>query len=119
MSFAGSLDGPIELQYNSQTQRTKAKEEHQRQLHMQQLQVMQQQHAQMHRRGANHPAIGGTINATNTNGILGPSTASLLAAKMYEERMKQPQSVDTEISPQFLDANRVALLKSATSHPGY
>ncbi|URE06665.1 LisH [Musa troglodytarum] len=101
-----------------ETQRAKAKEEHQRQLHMQQLQVMQQQQAQMHRRGANHPAIGGTINATNTNGILGPPTGSLLAAKMYEERMKQPQPVHTEISPQFLDANRLALLKSATSHPG-
>ncbi|WOL05759.1 transcriptional corepressor [Canna indica] len=101
-----------------ETQRAKAKEEHQRQLQMQQLQIMQQQQAQLQRRGVNHPALNGTINATNNIGISGPPTASLLAAKMYEERMKQPQSMDAEISPQYLDANRVALLKSANSHPG-
>ncbi|WOK98747.1 transcriptional corepressor [Canna indica] len=108
-----------------ETQRAKAKEEHERQLQLQHLQLMQQQQAQLQQqqaqlqqRGVNHPALNGTINSTNTNGIAGPPTASLLAAKMYEERMKQPQSMDAEMSPQLLDANRVALLKSATSNPG-
>ncbi|RRT49878.1 hypothetical protein B296_00052074, partial [Ensete ventricosum] len=59
------------------------------------------------------------MNATNINGISGPPTASIMAAKIYEERMKQPQSMDTAISSQFLDGNRVALLRSATNHPGY
>ncbi|XP_042387155.1 transcriptional corepressor LEUNIG_HOMOLOG-like [Zingiber officinale] len=104
-----------------ETQRAKAKEEHQRQLQMQQLQLIQQQ-AQLQQRGVNHLALNGTLNgtisSTNTNGISGPPTASLLAAKLYEERMKQPQTMDGEISPQLLDANRVVLLKSATNHPG-
>ncbi|XP_042376832.1 transcriptional corepressor LEUNIG_HOMOLOG-like isoform X1 [Zingiber officinale] len=100
-----------------ETQRAKAKEEHQRQLQMQQLQLIQQQ-AQLQQRGVNHPPLNGTISSTNTNGISGPPTASLLAAKLYEERMKQPQSMDSEISPQLLDANRVALIKSANNHPG-
>ncbi|XP_074582236.1 transcriptional corepressor LEUNIG_HOMOLOG-like [Curcuma longa] len=100
-----------------ETQRAKAKEVHQRQLHMQQLQLIQQQ-AQLQHRGVSHPTLNGTMNCTNTNGILGPPTASLLAAKLYEERMKQPQPVDSEISPQLIDANSVALLKSTTSHPG-
>ncbi|KAG6505964.1 hypothetical protein ZIOFF_031277 [Zingiber officinale] len=97
-----------------ETQRAKAKEEHQRQLQMQQLQLIQQQ-AQLQQRGVNHLALNGTLNgtisSTNTNGISGPPTASLLAAKLYEERMKQPQTMDGEISPQLLDANRVVLLK--------
>lgn len=84
---------------------------------MQQLQLIQQQ-AQLQHRGVNHHTLNGSMNSTNTNGILGQPTASLLAAKLYEDRMKQPQPVNSEISPQFIDANSVALLKSATSHPG-
>ncbi|KAM6576774.1 hypothetical protein CsatB_028611 [Cannabis sativa] len=38
-----------------------------------------------------------------------------LAAKMYEERMKHPNPIDSETSQPLLDA-RMALLKSATNH---
>lgn len=86
---------------------------------MQQLQLMQQRHAQLQRRDGNHPSIGGPVNALNSEGMLGQSTASVLAAKMYEERMKHPHSMDSETSPQLIDASRMALLKSATNHPGY
>ncbi|MCL7049498.1 hypothetical protein MKW94_016769 [Papaver nudicaule] len=100
-----------------ETQQIKARE-HQQQLHMQQLQLMQQRHAQLQRRDGNHPSIGGPVNAINSEGMLGQSTASVLAAKMYEERMKHPQSMDSETSPHLIDASRMALLKSATNHPG-
>ncbi|XP_068664671.1 transcriptional corepressor LEUNIG_HOMOLOG-like isoform X4 [Aristolochia californica] len=100
-----------------EVQQAKARE-HQQQLQMQQLQIMQQRHAQLQRRDANHPSLSSPINAMNSEGMLGQSTASVLAAKMYEERMKHPHSMDSESSPQLLDASRMALLKTATSHPG-
>jgi hypothetical protein len=85
---------------------------------MQQLQLMQQRHAQLQRANPSHPSFNGPINALNSDGILGPSTASVLAAKMYEERLKHPHSMDSEGS-QLLDASRMALLKSAaTNHAG-
>lgn len=87
--------------------------EQQQQMQMQQLQLMQR-HAQLQRRDS----LSGPINAINSDGILGQSTASVLAAKMYEERMKHPHSMDSESSSQLLDANRMALLKSATNHSG-
>lgn len=90
--------------------------EHQQQLQMQQMQLIQQRQAQL-RRDTNHPSLGGSINAINSDGILGPSTASVYAAKLYEERMKIPHSIESESSQQF-DASRMALLKSATNHPG-
>ncbi|XP_020112920.1 transcriptional corepressor LEUNIG_HOMOLOG isoform X2 [Ananas comosus] len=101
-----------------ETQQMKAREQ-QQQLQIQQLQLIQQRHAQLQRNNANHPSLGGSINAINTDGILGPSTASVLAAKMYEERLKNPHTMDSEASPQLLDASRMALLKSAaTNHAG-
>ncbi|CAA6662514.1 unnamed protein product [Spirodela intermedia] len=98
-----------------EAQQMKARE-HQQQLQMQQLQLIQQRQAQL-RRDTNHPSLGGSMNAINSDGILGPSTASVYAAKLYEERMKIPHSLESESSQQF-DANRMALLKSATNHPG-
>ncbi|KAH1228746.1 Transcriptional corepressor LEUNIG-like [Glycine max] len=95
-----------------EAQQIKAKE--QQQLQMQQLQLMRQ--AQMQRRDSNHPPLGGPVNAITTEGVLGQSTASALAAKMYEERMKHSNPMDTETSQPLLDA-RMALLKS-TNHPG-
>ncbi|KAM6564953.1 hypothetical protein CsatB_024951 [Cannabis sativa] len=50
-------------------------------------------------------------------GVLGQSTASALAAKMYEERIKHPNPMDSETSQPLLDA-WMALLKSATNHFG-
>ncbi|XP_052477741.1 transcriptional corepressor LEUNIG_HOMOLOG-like isoform X2 [Gossypium raimondii] len=82
---------------------------------MQQLQLMRQ--AQMQRRDPNHPSLGGPVNATGSEGMLGQSNASALAAKMYGERMKHPNAMNSETSQPLLDAT-VALLKSATNHPG-
>ncbi|XP_045817538.1 transcriptional corepressor LEUNIG_HOMOLOG-like [Trifolium pratense] len=88
---------------------------------MQQMQLMQQRNVQLQRRDPNHPALsglGGSLNAINSEGMLGQPPASVLAMKMYEERMKHPHSMDSEASPNLIDANRMALLKSATSHQG-
>lgn len=85
---------------------------------MQQLQLIQQRHAQFQRSNPNHPSLSSPINTINSDGILGTSTASVLAAKMYEERLKNPHSMESEASTQLLDASRMALLKSATNHPG-
>lgn len=98
-----------------EAQQIKAREQ---QLQMQQLQLMQQRNAQLQRRDPNHAALGGSMNAINSEGMMGQSSASVLAMKMYEERMKHPHSMDSETSPPIIDANRIALLKSATNHPG-
>lgn len=99
-----------------QTQQMKARE-HQ-QMQMQQLQLMQHRNAQLQRRDPNHPPLGGPVNAINTDGVMGQPSASVLAMKMYEERMKHSHSMDSETSPALIDANRLALLKSATNHQG-
>ncbi|PSR94917.1 Transcriptional corepressor like [Actinidia chinensis var. chinensis] len=98
-------------------QQMKARD-HQQQLQMQQLQLMQQRNAQLQRRDPNHPPLGGPINAINSEGMIGQPSASVLAMKMYEERMKHPHSMDSETSPALMDANRMTLLKSATNHQG-
>ncbi|XP_043705212.1 transcriptional corepressor LEUNIG_HOMOLOG-like isoform X4 [Telopea speciosissima] len=102
-----------------EAQQIKARE-HQQQVQMQQLQLMQQRHAhaQLQRRDPNHPSLGGPINAMNSEGMLGQPNASVLAAKLYEERMKHPHSMDSDAPPQLLDASRMALMKSAGNHPG-
>ncbi|CAL5427238.1 unnamed protein product [Camellia sinensis] len=100
-----------------ETQQMKARE-HQ-QLQMQQLQLLQQRNAQLQRRDPNHPPLGGPINAINSEGMMGQPSASVLAMKMYEERMKHSHSMDSETSPAIIDANRMALLKSATNHQGW
>ncbi|GMY26832.1 transcriptional corepressor LEUNIG_HOMOLOG isoform X2 [Fagus crenata] len=96
-----------------EAQQGKTKE--QQQMQMQQLQLMRQ--AQLQRRDPNHPPLGGPVNAINSEGMLGQSTASALAAKMYEERMKITNPMDSETSQPLLDA-RMALLKSTANHPG-
>lgn len=82
---------------------------------MQQLQLMRQ--AQLQRRDPNHPPLSGNVSAITSEGMLGQPTASALAAKMYEERMKHSNPMDTETSQPLLDA-RMAILKSTTNHPG-
>lgn len=88
-------------------------------MQIQQLQLMRQ--AQMQQRNPNHPSLGGPVNVVNSEGMVGQSNASALAAKMYEERMKHTNSmgnsVGSETSQPLIDA-RMALLKSATNHPG-
>ncbi|XP_039138000.1 transcriptional corepressor LEUNIG_HOMOLOG-like isoform X1 [Dioscorea cayenensis subsp. rotundata] len=98
-----------------EAQQLKAKEQ---QLQMQQLQLIQQRHVQMQRRDANHQSFNGPINAIGSDGILGPSTATVLAAKLYQEQMKHTNGLDSKASPQLLDAGRMAMLNSATNHPG-
>ncbi|KAF3457670.1 hypothetical protein FNV43_RR02328 [Rhamnella rubrinervis] len=94
-----------------EAQQIKAKEH---QLQMQQLQLMRQ--AQLQRRDPNHPPLSSPLNAIGSEGMLGQSTANAMATKMYEERMKHPNPMDSETSQPLLDA-RMALLKS-TNHPG-
>lgn len=89
-----------------EAQQIKARE--QQQLQMQQLQLMQQRNAQLQRRDPNNPALG--------DGVMRQPSASVLAMKMYEERMKHAHSMDSETSPALIEANRMALLKSATNH---
>ncbi|KAK4366188.1 hypothetical protein RND71_014068 [Anisodus tanguticus] len=102
-----------------ETQQMKTREhQHQQQLQMQQLQLMQQRNVQLQRRDPNHSPLGGPINAINSEGMMGQPSASVLAMKMYEERMKHPQSIDSETTSALIDPNRMALLKSTTNHQG-
>jgi hypothetical protein len=96
----------------------KAREQQQQQ-QMQQLQLMQRQHVQMQQplRDAGHSGattFNGTMNAMNSDPVLGPS-ATVLAAKLIEERMKNPSSMGSEPSPQLLES-RMALLKSGVAN---
>ncbi|KAJ4747042.1 Transcriptional corepressor leunig-like protein [Rhynchospora pubera] len=104
-----------------ETQQMKAREQQQQQ-QMQQLQLMQRQHVQMQQplRDPGHPAataFNGAINTMNSDPVLG-SSATVLAAKLIEERMKNPSSMGSEPSPQLLES-RMALLKSGVANrPG-
>ncbi|KAL0774814.1 hypothetical protein Bca101_039966 [Brassica carinata] len=95
--------------------------EKKQQLQMQQMQMIRQ--AQMQRGNSNHPSLGGP-NPMNGIGseamleaMLGQSNASQVAAKIYEECMKQPNQMNTETSQPHMDA-RMALLKSGANHHG-
>ncbi|KAJ6703082.1 TRANSCRIPTIONAL REGULATOR OF FILAMENTOUS GROWTH FLO8 [Salix viminalis] len=96
-----------------EAQQSKAKE--QQQLQMQHFQLMH--HAQLQRGGTNNPTMGGPVNAVGSEGMLRQSNASVLAAKMYEERMKHSNQMESETSQPLLDA-RMALLKTTSNHPG-
>ncbi|KAI3667938.1 hypothetical protein L6452_43009 [Arctium lappa] len=100
-----------------ETQQMKAKE-HQQQLQMQQMHLIQQRNAQLQRRDPNHPPLGGTVNAMNTDGMMGKPSASTMGMKMYEEPMKPSHSMGSETSPALLEASRMAFLKPATNHQG-
>ncbi|CAI0560992.1 unnamed protein product [Linum tenue] len=99
-----------------EAQHVKARE--QQQLQLQQLHLLQQRSAQMQRRDPSHPALTGSITAVNSEGLIGQPSASVLAMKLYEERMKHPHSVDLDTSPTLLDANRMALVKAGANHQG-
>lgn len=102
--------------HQKQAQQSKTRE--QQQMQMQQLQLMQRHNAQMQRRDPSHPALSSSLNAMNPEGMMGQPSASVLAMKMYEERMKHPHSMDSETSPALIDANRLSLLKSPTVQQG-
>ncbi|XP_044491608.1 transcriptional corepressor LEUNIG_HOMOLOG-like isoform X3 [Mangifera indica] len=99
-----------------ETQQFKAQE--QQQLQLQQLQLMQHRSAQLQRRDSNHPALGSSITALNSEGMVGQSSASVLAMKIYEERMKHPHPMDPETSSALIDAKKMALVKTANNHQG-
>ncbi|CAH9081033.1 unnamed protein product [Cuscuta europaea] len=96
-----------------ETQQMKARE-HQQHIQMQQLQLMQQRNVQL-RRDPNHPPLGNPINAINSESMVGQPSASVLAMKIFEERAKNPHSMDSESSSALMDPNRMALLKSAAN----
>lgn len=79
---------------------------------------MQQRNAQFQRRDSNHSPLSGPVNAMNSEGMIGQPSASVLAMKMYEERMKHPHPVDSETSTGQIDA-KVALIRSAANQQGY
>lgn len=79
-------------------------------MQMQQMQLMQQRNGQLQR--PNHPPLGGPLNSMNSEGMMGQPSASVLAMKMYEERMKHPHAMDSESSQGIGEANRMAFLKS-------
>ncbi|KAK9041027.1 hypothetical protein V6N11_016153 [Hibiscus sabdariffa] len=91
----------------------------QQQLQMQQLQLMQQRNVQLQRRDPSHPALGGSVNIINSEGMMGHLSASVLAMKMYGECAKHPHSVDSETSSALVDANRMAILKTQANHHGH
>ncbi|CAA0823878.1 LEUNIG_homolog [Striga hermonthica] len=98
-----------------ETQQFKARE--QQQLQFQQLQLMHQRNGQLQRRDPNHPPLG-PINSMNSEGMGGQQSASVLPMKMYEGHVKHPNPIDSETSAGLMDANRMALLKSASSQQG-
>ncbi|XP_024981908.1 transcriptional corepressor LEUNIG_HOMOLOG-like isoform X1 [Cynara cardunculus var. scolymus] len=100
-----------------ETQQMKAKE-HQQQLQMQQLHLMQQRNVHLQRRDPNHPPLGGSVNPMNTDGMMGKPSASTMGVKMQEEPMKHSHSMVSETSPALLDASRMTLLKPANNHQG-
>ncbi|CAL0328215.1 unnamed protein product [Lupinus luteus] len=60
--------------------------------------------------------LGGSLNAMNSKGMMGPPEASLLAMEMFEERMKQLNSMGSEASLAPMDTFNMAFPKSATTH---
>ncbi|CAL4920247.1 unnamed protein product [Urochloa decumbens] len=71
--------------------------------HQMRLQLLHQHNAQLHTRGP--PPINSDVSA-------------VLASKMMEDRIRNPNPVDSDASQHLLDANRIALLKSPSNHTG-
>jgi len=74
------------------------------------LQLLHQHNAQLHTRGAAPPPA--SINALNSD------VSAVLASKMMEDRIRNPNPGDSDASQHLLDANRIALLKSPPNHNG-
>jgi len=74
------------------------------------LQLLHQHNAQLHTRGAAPPPA--SINALNSD------VSAVLASKMMEDRIRNPNPGDSDASQHLLDANRIALLKSPPNHTG-
>ncbi|KAL5219518.1 hypothetical protein ABZP36_020202 [Zizania latifolia] len=76
------------------------------------LQLLQQHNANLQRRDASHPQLIGAMDALNSD------VSAVLASKMMQDRMRNPNPANSDASHQLLDANRIALLKSATNQTG-
>lgn len=85
---------------------------------MQQMQLMQQRNAHLPRRDAKHPVLGSSMNAVNSDGMMGQQPPSVLAMKMYEERMKNSNSMDAGASTALMDATKMTLLNTTANHQG-
>ncbi|OIV98652.1 hypothetical protein TanjilG_12775 [Lupinus angustifolius] len=85
-------------------------------LQMQQLLVMQKDSAQLQQRDSDHSVLGGSLNAMNSKVVMGPPEASVSATEMFEERMKQLNSMGSEASLTPMHTYKMAFPKSATTH---
>ncbi|XP_010532887.1 PREDICTED: transcriptional corepressor LEUNIG_HOMOLOG-like isoform X2 [Tarenaya hassleriana] len=86
---------------------------------MQQMQLMQQRNAQLPRRDTKHSILGSSMNAVNSDGMMGQQQPpSVLAMKMYEERMKNSNSMDAGTSTALMDASKISLLNPTANHQG-
>ncbi|KAF0917979.1 hypothetical protein E2562_021678 [Oryza meyeriana var. granulata] len=75
--------------------------------------LQQQQNAHLQRRDApTHPPLNAAMDALNSD------VSAALASKMMQDRMRNSNPADSDASHQLLDANRIALLKSATNQTG-
>ncbi|KAE8685487.1 transcriptional corepressor LEUNIG-like isoform X7 [Hibiscus syriacus] len=81
---------------------------------MQQLQL----NVHLQRRDPSHHALGGSVNTIDSEGMIGQPSPSVLATKMYEERVKHLHSADSETSSALIDANRMALYKTQANNQG-
>ncbi|KAG2533687.1 hypothetical protein PVAP13_9NG018900 [Panicum virgatum] len=79
--------------------------------HQMRLQLLHQHNAQLHTRGGAPPPPA-SINALNSD------VSAVLASKMMEDRIRNPNPGDSDASQHLLDANRIALLKSPSNHTG-
>uniref|UniRef100_A0A0E0KLW8 LisH domain-containing protein n=1 Tax=Oryza punctata TaxID=4537 RepID=A0A0E0KLW8_ORYPU len=77
--------------------------------HQMRLQLLQQQ---QRRDAATHPPLNAAIDALNSD------VSAVLASKMMQDRMRNPNPADSDASHQLLDANRIALLKPPTNQTG-
>uniref|UniRef100_A0A0D3FRP3 LisH domain-containing protein n=2 Tax=Oryza TaxID=4527 RepID=A0A0D3FRP3_9ORYZ len=71
--------------------------------------LQQQQNAHQQRRD---PPLNAAMDALNSD------VSAVLASKMMQDRMRNPNPTDSDASHQLLDANRIALLKPATNQTG-
>jgi hypothetical protein len=73
------------------------------------IQLLQQHNAHLH--GRDHPSL---LNGAMTNSHV----SAFLASKLIEEGRRNHGPMDSEASQQLLEANKMALLKSAANHTG-
>ncbi|WVZ61376.1 hypothetical protein U9M48_011265 [Paspalum notatum var. saurae] len=79
---------------------------------MRQLQLLHQHNAQhLHAARRDHPPAAAAAAAA-----LNSDVSAVLASKMMEDRIRNPNPVDSNTSQHLLDTNRIALLNSPPNH---